>query len=63
MEGQVLNHLKQLVVEVDLTWLCVLQRGLGHGETGMVLFYFLAVGGQEVHHRDHGQVAKKPFGT
>ena len=56
-EGEVLNHLKQ-VVEVDLTWtvLCVQQHGLGHGETEMVLFYSVAVGGQDVHHGGHGQV-------
>ena len=56
VEGEVSNHLKQLV-EVDLTWtvLCVLQHGLGHGETEMVLYSSWA-GGQEVHHGDHGQV-------
>ena len=57
VEGEVLNHMKQLA-EVDLTWtmLCVRQRGLGHGETEMVLFDFWAGSGQEVHHGDHGQV-------
>ena len=43
------------MVEVDLTRLCVLQHGLDHGETEMVLYSSWA-GGQEVHHGDHGQV-------